>query len=131
MCNGSGSVRTEIQKVEVMPKHLIDLNRVPATIHARVNKNEFLLFSRHIIKYIVAADYQRASNSFNYLIELTSRTTQQPEVHFKRELQRLRKEYIDDMVTSQEGVELNLSEDFSSTVTELTKRFERLYDAYF
>lgn len=131
MCNGSGSVRTEIREVQVMPKHLIDLNRVPVTVHSKVNKNEFSIFSRNIIKYIIASDYIRAANSFNYLIELTSRIVQQPEVNLTRELERLRKKHIDDFVRSDDGIEQNLSEDFSERVTEITRTFEDIYNKYF
>ncbi len=131
MCNGSGILRTEIQTVVVLPEHLIDLYRIHVTVRSRVNKNEFALFSRNIIKYLIIADYKRAASSFNYLIGLTSEICQQPEVNLTRELKTLRKEYIDDLVTSEEGIEQNLSVKFSENVAELTQRFEQIYNKYF
>ncbi len=131
MCNGSGSVRTEIREVEVMPRHLIDLNKIPVTIRSRVNKNEFALFSKSIIKYLLTADYKRAASSFNYLIELASGIKQQPEIELTNELNRLRQQYIDDIVRSREGIEQNLSTDFSRNIAQLTQRLEQIYNKYF
>nr|MBI4156692.1 hypothetical protein [Candidatus Woesearchaeota archaeon] len=113
--------------------HLYDLNKLPAIVYAKLNKNEFKLFTKGTIKYLLSHDSRRAANSFNYLVSLTLGIEQDVEKKLNKQLHSLKREYLDDLIkyNTNGNSSLNRHADYRSKIQKLSEKFEEVYDQYF
>ncbi len=118
---------------EVVPRYLYDLNRVSCKVYSRLDKNEFQIFAKGILKHLLTFNFRRAAASFNHLIELSVGTGQEPEKRLHNDLLKIKENFIDNLINSNEegNIEGNLSQEFSSKIEKLTMQLELVYDNYF
>ncbi len=146
MCNGTGSViarptrrirsRKDYKKKSnhrTNSQDLFDISKVSYQVYSRLNKNEFQVFYKGIIKHLASYDFRRAAASFNYLVELTIGSEQEPEQRLHSELFNVKKNLLDEIIDIYQDKEVMhvSSKNYSDKISKLEKIFQDIYKKYF
>ena len=125
MCNGSGRV---VEYVERRPRRTpgtFDLEEISRRTVSMLNKNEYELYTRAVIRHLREGDALKTAATFNNLVYFTEGGEQPYIERLHKGLLSLAKEYIAGLL-EQNTNPRRLQQDYDTTVGELKAQFDTL-----